>query len=234
MFKIKADPDSVLIELANKNGLKGKESKLIPILDKDPILAANFLTIKDCEDALVLLTDTFRNLKSLSQKNKALEMNILLNKETFNWFATFATEIDRIVTGTSVIEIPYQHLKDLSEVYPNLLTFFPPCNYNHINKRLELFKYKVRDKNPINLWRIKYIRDEYEEGDFNDGYPAWYIMSEVTVYENYSTRTNRRIKIDFINGEFIYYIAGASDKWRRIIGVPSEMDYVVASLLFKN
>lgn len=231
---LKTEPQNPLIERANEAHIKGKDSKLIPILDRDPILAANFLTVKDAEDALLLLIDTFRYLKSPLQQNKALELNILLNRETFSWYAKFATELDRLVTGISAIEIPYYQLEDIKEKSDFPLTFFPPIKYNLNYKRIEPLKFKVRDKNPINLWRITYIREEYEETEFFDGYPAWYMMSEITVHESYSTRTNRRIRIDFINGEFVYYIAGASDNWRRIVGVPSEMDYVVASLLFKN
>ena len=228
------DLNTVLIDKANELQLKGRDLTLVPILDRDPILAANFLTIRDREDALTALTDTFRHLKSPLQRNKALELNILLNKETFIWYTKFATEIDRLVTGKSTIEIPYHIMDEFPKypMYPFLL--LPPIKYYPEKKAVNFEIKKTKDKNPINLWRIKYIREEFEESEFADGYPAWYIMSETTVYENYSTRTNRRVRIDFINGEFIYYIAGASDKWRRIVGVPSEIDFVVASLLFKN
>jgi hypothetical protein len=68
----------------------------------------------------------------------------------------------------------------------------PPIKYYPEKKSVNFEIKKTKDKNPINLWRIKYIREEFEESEFADGYPAWYIMSETTVYENYSTKTNRR------------------------------------------
>jgi hypothetical protein len=232
--KINVDFNSVLLNKINVLHLKKKDLKAVPILDRDPILAAGFLTIKDREEALETLSHTFRYLKSPLQQNKALELNILINQRTFNWYAKFATEIDRLVNHKVTIDIPYYIVDELlvAEEYPILL--MPPLKYNPQKKEVTFVFKRTRDKNPINLWRIKYISEEFEESEFSGGYPAWYVMSETTVFENYSTKTNRRIKIDFINGEFFYYIAGASDNWRRIIGVPAEMDYVVASLLFKN
>lgn len=220
-----------LINEINRVGVKNKGSYLPPMLDKDPVLAADFLTKKDSEEALINLTETFKNLQSEQQRNKALELLILKSKENFLWFAKYATEVDRLVTGTTAIEIPYA-LTDTLECSSLLL--LPPIKYNSTKKLIEPVLYKVREKDPVNMWRIQYIKGEYAANEFYGGYPAWYVMSETTIYEQYCTRTNRRVKIDCINGEFVYYLAGASDKWRRIIGVPTEMDLIVASLLFKN
>ena len=220
-----------LIEQININDWKKIDCSYPPILDMDPILAANFLTVVDAEDSLVLLTDTFNNLKKQSQVNKALELNILYSKSSFDWFVKFTLEIDRLITGSAAINIPYEIAEELPD--KPIVAFLPPLERTY-RKRMEPLPYKVKNKNAINFWRIKYIKDGLESSDFFDGFPAWYIMSEITIYEEYSTKTNRRVRIDFINGEFIYYLAGASDKWRRIIGVPTEMDYVVASLIFKN
>ena len=220
-----------LINEINRVGVKGRGSYLPPMLDKDPILAANFLTRKDSEEALVNLTETFRNLNSKAQVNEALELLILVSKENFMWFAKYATKIDQLITGTTSIEIPYT-LADALE--NSSLLLLPPIKYNSRKKLIEPVLYRVREKDPINMWRIQYIKGEYAANDFYGGYPAWYVMSSTTIYEQYCTRTNRRVKIDCINGEFVYYLAGASDKWRRIIGVPTEMDLIVASLLFKS
>lgn len=231
-------PERVLDLMLNKANFfqfKKKDCTLPPILDRDPILAANFLTKDDCEKCLELLLDTYTNLGKEVQKNKLLEIEITMSRENFNWFAKFTTEIARLINRIPSLNIPYDYEDTISEgkkVLP--VSLLPPVVYKTSKKKVEPVSYKVRDKDPVNTWRIQYIQEQYEERDFNNGFPAWYIMSEITIYEEYSTRTHCRVKIDFLNGEFIYYIAGASDKWRRIIGVPSEIDNVVASLLFKN
>jgi hypothetical protein len=164
MVKKKAvDLNTVLIDKANKLQLKGRDLTLVPILDRDPILAANFLTLKDREGALTVLTDTFRYLKSPLQRNKALELNILLNKETFLWYTKFTTEIDRLVTGKSTVEIPYEMMDEFPKypMYPFLL--LPPIKYYPEKKAVNFEIKKTKDKNPINLWRIKYIREELDD-----------------------------------------------------------------------
>lgn len=224
-----------LLDKANKLYFKNKDCLLPPILDRDPILAANFLTKEDCERCLDLLINTYSSIGEKEQKNKLLELQLTASNLNFEWFAKFTTEVGRLATGSPYIEVPYHHEDKIPkerERFP--LTLFPPIIYKSHKKKVEPLTFKVRDKDPINTWRIKYIQEQYDESDFYDGFPAWYIMSEITIYEEYNTKTHCRVKIDHINGEFIYYIAGASDKWRRIIGVPSEMDCVVASFLFKN
>ena len=77
--------------------------------------------------------------------------------------------------------------------------------------------------------------ENYDMSDFiDDAYPAWYLLRETTIFEQYSEKTNTRVRIDFRNGEFMYFIAGASDNWQPILGVPVEMDHVVSALLFRN
>ena len=77
--------------------------------------------------------------------------------------------------------------------------------------------------------------ENYDMSDFiDDAYPAWYLLRETTIFEQYSEKTNTRVRIDFRNGEFMYFIAGASDNWHQISLVPEEMDHIVAALLFRS
>lgn len=217
----------------NELNLVKSNTKYPPILDRDPIIAANFLTTEESEKVLTLLIETYRDLKSTEQKHKALELNICLSKAHFDWFAQFAFELDKLVRGKALIEIPFEKAESLRED-DEPLVFFPPMSFKTSKKFAVPKKYKVKDYDPINWWRIYYIQKQYDPEDFRSGYPAWYILSQTTLFEDYCAKTNKRIRIDFNNGEFFYYIAGASDNWRRIINVPLEMDSVVASLLFRD
>ena len=78
------------------------------------------------------------------------------------------------------------------------------------------------------------MREGYHVSDFRGGFPAWFALSKVTILEQYNPKTNKRVKIEFSQGEFRYYTAGASDKWARILGVPLEMDNIISALLFRN
>lgn len=217
----------------NKLDLIKSNTKFPPILDRDPVIAANFLTIEDSEKVLVQLMETYKSFRMPSQKHKALEINICLSKEHFDWFAQFSLELDKVVRGAALINIPFDKAEDL----PNTsgpLSFFPPISFKTSKKYAIPKKYKVKEYDPINWWRINYIQHQYDPEDFRGGYPAWYILKDITLFEDYCPKTNRRVRIDFHNGEFFYYIAGASDNWRRILAVPLEMDSVVAALLFKE
>ena len=77
--------------------------------------------------------------------------------------------------------------------------------------------------------------ENYDMSEFiDDCYPNWYLLKDTTVFEQYSEKTNTRVRIDFRDGEFSYYIAGASDNWQKIECVPIEMDHIISALIFRN
>ena len=199
-----------------------------PILDIDPVFAADFLTIEDSKKCFEWMKEVYKYLTLEKQPHKVLETSILYSKKNFDWFASFALKLAELNEGT--IEIPYQYREELRQG-PEFV-YFPPLK---IHKGLVMFKYfKTRDTNPIIHHRIKYIKEAYEVEDFRDGYPAWYMLSNTTIFERYDSKTGVRSRIDFNNGELHYYIAGASDNWKKLVGVPLEMDYIISSLLFRN
>lgn len=199
-----------------------------PILDIDPIFAADFLTIEDSEKCFKLMKEVFKDLTSEKQQHKVLETSILYSKTNFEWFASFALRLAELNEG--IVEIPYKFKEGLKKG-PEFV-YFPPLK---LSKGLITFRYfRVKDTNPITHYRIQYIKEAYEVEAFRDGYPVWYMLSNTTIFERYDSKTGVRSRIDFNNGELHYYLAGASDNWKKLVGVPLEMDYIVSSLLFRN
>ena len=106
----------------------------------------------------------------------------------------------------------------------------------------EHMKYEnYTDEELITLFRegntqiADYIMENYDMSEFvDDAYPNWYLIKDTTVFEQYSEKTNTRVRVDFRNGEFSYFIAGASDNWKKVEGVPLEMDHVIAALIFRS
>ena len=200
-----------------------------PILDYNPVKAADFLTIEDSKEVLKLMSNTYSNFKEEGQKNIVLEKSILLN---FEWFASFTLELCNLLEQEPIL-IPYDKVKiprwDKSIKDP---IFFPPLKIRRGVITPEY--YNIESKDPIDHYRISYIKEAYEATDFRDGFPVWYMFSNTTIYERYSAKTNVRVRIDYNNGELSYFLAGASDNWKRIVGVPVEMDDVIASLLFRD
>ena len=220
-----------ILQRINKRRPIKSEIKVPPILDKDSSLAASFLSLIDREEWLVILQDIFLSLGQESQKHKALEEVILDNEANYDWFVNFALVLNQLANEGREFFIPskseVEFRTDLSE-----LRFLPPIN--HSGRKVSVRKIKVKDNNIISMYRVLYIKEGFSLSDFEGGFPAWYTLSSTTLYEEYNPKTNKRVRIDFKNGEFYYFLAGASDNWVQIVDVPLEMDSVISSLLFRQ
>ena len=123
------------------------------------------------------------------------------------------------------------------EVTTKTLIAYQPFYVTLVNGKVLFHNYRVLSKKLhfINNYRIKYIMEDYDMSDFiDDCYPEWYLLQNTTIFEQYSEKTNVRVRVDFRDREFVYYVAGASDNWKRIENVPVEMDDVVAALIFRS
>ena len=213
---------------------ESQQAAYIPVLDRDPVFAARALTKKDLEKSFKLLKETFKEIGSDNIYHELLANTILFSRENFLWFASFLKEMQSLLRGRGV-EIPY-------EKCPLLVNMLPPKAYQpfYAKKRgkvISLHNYSVLSKKLhfVNNYRLKYILENYDMSEFlDDCYPEWYLIKNTTVFEQYSEKTNTRVRIDFKGGEFSYFIAGASDNWQKIECVPEEMDHVVAALLFRS
>ena len=211
-----------------------KQGHYIPVLDRDPAFAARALTKKDIEKSYKLLKETFSEIADGNIYHEPLINTILFSHENFMWFSTFLKEIEKML-GKEEFDIPYEECPDFN--YSEFPVVYQPFHAVYYKKIIRLSNYKVLSKKllPINNYRIKYIMENYDMSEFiDDCYPSWYLLKDTTVFEQYSEKTNTRVRIDFRDGEFMYFIAGASDNWQKIEMVPMEMDHVVAALLFRS
>ena len=211
------------------------QSLYIPVLDRDPVYAARALTKKDIVKAYCLLKEVFQEIKDNNIYHEPLVNTLLYSRENFMWYVSFFKELKNITRDNKEFEIPYEKCP-FSKGTSSIALYQP--FYAHTRKGTAvLFNYKVLSKKlpPINNYRIKYIMENYDMSDFiDDCYPAWYLIKRTTIFEQYSEKTNTRVRIDFREGEFHYYIAGASDNWQKIEYVPVEMDHVISALLFRS
>ena len=202
-----------------------------PILDYNPVFAANFLSNDDLKETYRCLKEIFKAIEDGEIENY-LVMNDFLNRDRkrYSWLVTFFKQIEEILEEDPM-DIP--HYKCVREVK---LKFPPPFKIVCSKKkyRVQPFSLKLRTEDVVNKYRVLYISRCYELNDFKEGFPIWYTLKDTTVYENYNSRINKRIRIDYNNGEFLYFIAEASDNWRQIIDIPIEIDYVVNALLFRS
>ena len=211
----------------------GKQARYIPILDKDPVLAARALTKKDIEKSYKLLRDVFGEIEKDEIYHEPLAYTITFNYENFHWFSTLFKELENIL-GVEETEIPFSKCPSANLERQHR----PPFVYQPFHAQKEgLYNYKILSKKlpPINNYRINYIMENFDMSEFiDDCYPEWYLIKDTTVFEQYSEKTNTRVRVDFRGGEFSYFIAGASDNWQKIEGVPLEMDHVIAALIFRS
>lgn len=218
--------------LKNTEVHSNKDCYMPPILDRDPVFAANFLTIKDSEEVLEKLLEMYNSLREGSNKYPILKACVLKSFTNFKWFMDFTKELIKI---NDIGEFPVDLIKfcpksNTREVFE----IFPPLTYNKKKHRGVPLNFKSRVKDEIDMYRILYISQNYSLEDFRNGYPAWYSLGDTIVFENYNIRTNTRVRIIHRGGEFMYFLCGASDNWKEIRDVPLEMDYVVAALLFRD
>lgn len=226
----------------------------IPVLDDRPDLAADYLTINDMKSSYELLKIVFDEIKQgKGGTHKILYDTIMFNKQNFDWFCIFFKQLESNLIIENTYEIPYlfcplgeEDLLDKEEPFTlNLKNKFnkkKPIIHQpfgvYYKKEVYSLDYLPSNKSDVDFvtnYRIKYILESYGLEDFkNSTFPSWYSLSETTIYEKYSYKTNARVRIDFKDNTLHYFIAGASDNWREIEDVPEDMNYIVYALLYKN
>lgn len=204
----------------------------LPVLDYNAAFAAQFLCKEDMQVCYTFLKVIFQAIEKGTLKEYVI-MNDFLSQgnRAFFWIVTFFKELEKLLQVEEVYPIPFYDCSKDGEI-----SFPPPYSFKKGKEgfRIEPVKLKLKSGDVVNMYRVVYIKNCYEVMDFIDGYPSWYILSDTTIFEEYNIKTNKRIRIDCNRGEFLYFIAGASDNWQQIVDVPLEIDYVIAALLFRN
>ena len=220
----------MLENLEGKIVEKDTEAAYPPILDVDPLFAARFLCKEDLNIFYIVLK---KALSYICNPEEPCDFHILVDsimysKKNLDWFMTFYKEMEALKgEDYSHFKIPVIKFKGTE------LSFQPPFYIDSKNK-IYYEKIRIRSNNPIVKYRVEYIRRGLDVTAFRDGYPAWYSFNDTTVFEHYDENSNVRVRIDFNNGEFLYYICGASDNWQRLQDVPLEVDYIISALLFRS
>lgn len=212
-----------------------KQAHYIPILDRNPVFAARALTKKDIKKAYDLLITSYEEIKKGEIYHEPMVNTLLFSRENFTWFSSMLKELENILNIDEAYEVPFDKCPLINFVKPPAV--YPPFRCSTDRGGLRLYNYRTLSKklHPINNHRVKYIMENYDMSEFiDDAYPEWYLLKTTTVFEQYSEKTNTRVRIDFRDGEFMYFIAGASDNWQQIELVPEEMDHVIAALLFRS
>jgi hypothetical protein len=213
------------------------QAHYIPVMDKNAVLAARAIVKKDIEKYYKLLKTTFEEIGKDEIYHEPLAETILLSRENFTWYATLLKELENIldVREKYKYEVPFEKCPVTKHIQAPAV--YQPFRINKCKGEYALCNYRILSKKlqPINNYRILYIMENYDMSEFvDDAFPAWYLLKDTTIFEQYSEKTNARVRIDFRGGEFIYYVAGASDNWKKLEGLPQEMDHVIAALLFRS
>ena len=206
-----------------------------PILDRDPVAAARSIIKKDIERNHKLLKETFEEIGEDEPFHEPLVHTILFSKENFLWFASMLKEFENILK-LEEFKIPYNKCPEEMGIEAPIV--YPPFYGAPLGKKkvtMSRPKPLSRKLPPINNYRIKYLMEDYDMSEFlYDCFPDWYLLRTTTIFEQYSEKTNVRVRVDYRNGEFHYFVAGASDNWKEILGVPADIDDVVAALIFRS
>ena len=214
-----------------------KQAHYIPILDRDSVLAARALVKKDIEKTYKLLKETFEEIRKGEIYHEPLAETLLFSRENFTWFVTFLKELENIlnIEEEDEYEAPFEKCPTINYLRPPVV--YQPFHVTKYKGYFILYNYRIlsKSRHPVDNYRIKYLMEGYDMSDFiDDAYPSWYLLRRTTLFEQYSEKTNTRVRVDFAEGKFLYFVAGASDNWYKIEGVPSEMDHVVSALIFRS
>ena len=209
-----------------------------PILDRNPEFAAKFLLKRELVTCYRTLKSAFIEISEGRKDSEVLIDTIMDSKDNFLWYIKFFHKISEIIKKPKM-RVNMDKCPLNSGFAPNVQQPFRiGWTYKKDGKyvlELRYLKDNVKTQDPINNYRMLYIREGYNLDEFQDNtFPAWYLLKNTTIFEQYNQKTNRRVRIDFRNGEFYYFIAGASDNWQLIKDVPKEMDDVVSALIFRN
>ena len=214
-----------------------KFARYVSILDRDPVFAARFVVKDQLQRYYNLLKEVFQETFEKNRKHELLYDTLTDSKDNYKWFMKFFKEIERI------LEIKDKFIFPLKPIYPKNIgdapNVFQPYTYSSQGTgkplKLEYKSSNVEDKDPINNYRISYILKGFQMHEFQgDAYPAWYLLKNTTIFEQYDERTNTRVRVDVRDGDLYYFVAGASDNWQIIADVPKEIDYIISALIYRH
>jgi hypothetical protein len=214
-----------------------KLARYVYILDRDPKFAASFIVKGQLQDYYNLLKEVFQEVLYKDRKHELLYDTISDSKDNYRWFVIFFKEIERILGIKDKFIFPLgKRIPQNSGEAPNALQ---PYSFSKQGDgkplKLEYKSSNVKNRDFINNYRVAYILKGYQMHEFQgDSYPAWYLLKNTTIFEQYDERTNKRVRVDVRDGDLYYFIAGASDNWRIISDVPKEMDYVISALIYRH
>ena len=216
------------------------------ILHSNPEDAAKSLTIKDAEEAYTILKEV---LYDSSENCKLLRDVVYKNKFTFEWYKVFFYALRRFFQFPDIdaecVKGPSEGKDEILYIYypfyvlpskNGYTTFHDESIVNDYNNTQFTYGKKSVESievipNYVDLCRRAYIKECYEADAFKTGYPSWYELP-VKLVEKYNPYLNRRVRICCEDQELKYYVAGASDNWEEVLGVPLEMDDIVLTLLY--
>lgn len=220
----------------------------IPILDELPSFAAQALTRRDLALSYELLIKCFEEIKNDSILHTILCDTILYDEYNFNWYSTFFRELE-VLLNKKPTRIPFNKCpvterrsvvkrnRDVASLRICPTAYFPFYTYFDSSTKMLTPVYleqNIPERDVVTNYRIYYISEQYEAQDFpNDTFPDWYLLKSTTVYEKYNEKTNVRVRIDYIDNRFEYFIAGASDNWKKVETF-EDLEHVISSLLFKK
>ena len=227
-----------MLKLENFHISDPEEAAYIPILDREPEFAAKFLTKEDLEYAYLLLTMAFEEIREEKHKHIIIIDTIMSTVENFLWYTAFLKAIEQAlyIEDEDSFTVPMEKCPSKKELKKRV-KFQPPFRVDKGRKgwKVNYTSNIAHVDDPIKMYRVQYILSEYDIEDFQDDvFPAWYVIKDTTIFEQYNERTNTRVKVTFNDGEFRYFIAGASDRWLEIVDVPLEMDHIVSALILRN
>ncbi len=217
-----------------------------PIVGLDPITNAHEITIEDGEGAYRALKQLYIDLGNGKFSNSFLEQAILFSKNSFDYYATFFRELEKTLSistlGIEEVKIPFELAPEgVCKTDERRLPVQPPLYLEKVGDKYRV-KYKTygthtfENTSPIILHRMNYMFKAPDLEEYPNGFPTWYsfVTLSGTLFEKYSPQLNKRIRIDWVDQQFKYFIAGSSDNWQQIYNVPIEMDDVVAILMFRH
>ena len=199
------------------------------LLDKDPILAAQCLTVQHMELYVKRLRYSFCIAHIPKYKKPApifgMIAELKYSRENYVWFSEFYTELCRQIKTEKLI---------VPEFTEDFVFDTTGIKFKNNGLVLNLEEEKEDIDVVVNKNRIRYIKKKYPVQKFIGGYPSWYLKIDNNLFKKYDSRLKRDFKIVYDRNRYRYYIADYFNQWVEITDVPLEIDDFITTLLYKN
>lgn len=214
------------------------------ILDENIELAVKSLTKRDILNYYSILYNHFNliyhkphvvTLKDKRGYRLYKQKTTLFNKTTALYYLQLFKQLElsvKDIYGTAELLNKEYNFNQIIEILNSMKEDGNIQYISNYNNGLLNIKEQSQD-NIIYYNRLCYILMQHKITDFFYGVPTWYIFTEGTIYEKFSLKERKSIRITLDNNNFKYFIKDYTNDWIELKNIDSTVKSFISTILFQ-